>query len=128
MQLIRTALADDVDLIGAKAIFRRISFTLNLEFLNGILRQNYGWRVERRVGVDQTIERVVIRGRAAAVDADSITLALPHLALFSVGLDRAGTDEQQIHKIASVERQLVNLLLSHGLRDGRGVGVETDRA
>ena len=75
VQLIGSALGDDVNLIRAETILRRISFALNLEFLNGVLRQNYCRSVQRRIGIDQSVEGVVVRGGAPAIDADRIALA-----------------------------------------------------
>src|SRR3954447_6178256 len=66
VQAVRAALAYDVDLCRAESLVRRISSARYLEFLDGILRQHHGRRYEGCVGVDQTVERVIVALRPAA--------------------------------------------------------------
>ena len=104
MKLIRANLADDVDLVRAEAIFRGVGFTLNLEFLNGILGQDHGRRIQRCVGIDQPVKCVIVGGRTTTINTDGVTLTLPHLALLAVSLHGTRPDKQQGQEVASVQR------------------------
>lgn len=128
MQLIRAALADDVDLVGAETVLRRVGRALHLEFLNRILRQNHGRRAQRRIGIRQAVEGVVVRLRTAAIDADRIAFALPHLTLFAQGLHRTRAYKKKIGEIAAIQRQIRHLLLTHNLRYRGGVRIQRNTA
>ena len=93
MQLVRTTLRDDVHLVGAEAVFCRVSLALNFEFLDSILRQNHRRGVESSISVDQPVKSVVVRSWPATIDADRIAFPLTHLSLLAVGLHRTGADE-----------------------------------
>ena len=115
MQLVRAVLGDYVHLVGTEAVFCRVGLALDSEFLDSILRQNYGGSIQRRVRVDQAIQCVVIRGGPPAVDADCIAFPLAHLTLFPVRLNRAGANEKQTYEVAPVERQIIDLPLADQL-------------
>ena len=99
MQLIAAALAYNVDLIGAKSVFRRVGFTLHLEFLDSVLRQNDGRGVQGSVSVNQSVQCVIVRFRPAAIDADGVSLPLPHLPLLAGGLHRPGAMNNKFRKL-----------------------------
>src|SRR6185503_20904831 len=104
MQVVRSAFADDVDLCRAESLIRGIRSARNLEFLDSILRQNHRGSNKGGIGIHKSVERVVIPLRTPAVHADRIALALPHRALFTAYRHGTGTDQEQLHEIAAVQR------------------------
>ena len=115
VKLVGAAFADNVDLIGTKAIFSRVGFALHFEFLDRILRQDDGRGVQSGVRIDQPVQGVIVGGRPAAIDADGVSFSLPHLALLARSLHGASANEQQVQKVAAIERQLLHLLLADQL-------------
>ncbi len=93
VQLVAATLAHDVDLIGTESVFGRVGFTLHLEFLDSVLRQNDRRGIQGSVGVHQSVQGVIVRGGTATIDADSVSFTLPHLPLFAGGLHGASTNE-----------------------------------
>src|SRR5581483_4585362 len=128
MQLIRSALAHDVHLVCAEAVFSRVCLALNLELLDSILGENDCGSIESSIGIDQTIECVIVRGWTAAIDTDCIAFALAHLPLFAVSLHGAGSQEQQAHKISVLDRQLFDLRRRDGLCHSRGICIQRHSA
>ena len=116
MRPVGATLAYDVDLAGGEAVFSRVGSALHLEFLNRILRQDHGRRNQRRVGVDQPVEGVVVAFRPSAIHADGVAFALAHCALLAAHCDGAGAHQKQLHEVASVQRKLFHLLLAYQLR------------
>ena len=127
VERVGAGLADDVDLVGAEAVLRRVGRRLLLEFLDGVDREDCGRGAERRVGVGGAVEHVVVRGRPRAHDADGVAHALPHPRLLAGGFHRPGTEEQQLQKVPAVQRQLGDLLLGNCVADGRACRVERQR-
>ena len=127
MQRIGAAAADDVDLACAEPVLRRIRTAFDFELLNRILGEDHGRRHQRLIGVNQPVQRVVVPFRPATVDAHRVALALPHGALLAAHGDGAGADQQQLHKIAPVERQVFHLVLAHQLRQRRCVRIQSHR-
>ena len=111
-RLVRAALADDVDLGGAESLVSGVGSARDLELLDGILRQNDGWRYQGRIGVDQAVEGVVVALGPAAVHADGISFALAHRALLTANRDGASTDQEQLHEIAPIQGKIFHLLLA----------------
>ena len=95
VQIVRSALADDIDLVCAEAVLGRIGRGLLFELLDRIHRQDNGRGVQSRVRVAGSIQQVIVRRRPGAVDADGIAHPLPHAALLTVSLHRAISNEQQ---------------------------------
>ena len=124
VERVRAGLADDVDLVGAEPVLRRIRRRLLLEFLDGVDRQDGGRRAERRIGVRRAIEHVVVRGRPRAHDADRVTDSLSHAGLFAGGLHGPRTEEQQLQEIAAVQRKFGDLLFGNRMPDRRARSVE----
>ena len=124
VERVRAGLADQVDLVGAEPVLRRVRRRLFLELLDGVDGQDGGRRAERGVDVRRAVDHEVVRRRPRAHDADRVADPLAHVALFAVGLDRAGAEEQQLEEVAAVQRQLRDLLLGDDLADGGGVGVD----
>ncbi len=125
MELVPAALADNVDLAGTVAVLGRVRTALHLEFLNRVLRQNHRRSNQSRIGVDQSVQRVVVAFGPATVDTHGVAFALAHGALLAAHRDRAGADQQQLHEVAPVQRKLFHLLLAHLLRQRRAVRVQS---
>ena len=69
----------------------------------------------RLVGIYQPVQGVVVSLGAAAIDAHGIAFTLAHRALLAAHGNRACADQQQLHKVAPVQRKVSHLLPAHFL-------------
>ena len=127
MERVCSALADDVDLACAEPILGGVDAALYLEFPDRILGKNHRRGHHRLVRIYQAVQGVVVSFGAAAVDADGIAFTLAHRALLATHGNRTGADQQQLHKVAPVQRKVSYLLPAHFLRQGGCVRVQSHR-
>ena len=127
VELVRARLADQVDLVGAEPVFGGIGRGLLLEFLNGIDRQHRRRSAEGRVDIGRPVDHEVVGCRPGSHDADGVADPLPHAALLASDFNRSGAEEQQLEKVAAVERQVRDLLFGDDVADRRRLRVDGGR-
>ncbi len=108
---------------GPRAVVRR----LHGELLQRVGVRQHRCRAEEPVVVVRAVEPPVVLRGAQAVDADAAVVLLPdHRA--GVGHRRAGGEDDELQRVAAVEREFLDLADRHrGLHGGRGGLRQRDR-